>query len=162
MQGDDGKISDGDRNGRREILPLLWQGEDEGMKYDDETLFFLARLLKYKAMEEGWAITEMLFEIPADMYDPTKSTLLGIRVIRGRTEYLRLMVAYDERNFARESEEKATANEILKKQRIADEIAEEICDHYCRFPREWDEEKEGISLAESDICRNCPIGKGNA
>lgn len=37
------------------------------------------------------------------------------------------------------------------------EIAELFCDQYCRYPREWDEEKEGIALCDSDVCKNCPI-----
>jgi len=37
--------------------------------------------------------------------------------------------------------------------------AETFCDHYCRYPFEWDEEKEGCALAESDICKNCPLEK---
>lgn len=49
---------------------------------------------------------------------------------------------------------------------ITQEQAEAFCDHYCRFPREYDEEAHGIPLAESHICKNCPlslaeIGGGN-
>ena len=36
---------------------------------------------------------------------------------------------------------------------------ETFCDHYCRYPFEWDEEKEGCALAESDICKYCPLEK---
>lgn len=32
-----------------------------------------------------------------------------------------------------------------------------VCDHYCRFPREYDEDLHGIPLAESEICKNCPL-----
>ena len=32
-----------------------------------------------------------------------------------------------------------------------------LCDHYCRFPREYDEELHGVPLAESHICKNCPL-----
>ena len=40
-----------------------------------------------------------------------------------------------------------------------EEIAGEFCDGYCKYPDAWDEEKEGCELSESDICKNCPIGK---
>ena len=37
-----------------------------------------------------------------------------------------------------------------------DELAA-VCDHYCRFPREYDEDLHGIPLAESEICKKCPL-----
>lgn len=37
-------------------------------------------------------------------------------------------------------------------------LGEIMCDEYCRYPRSYDEEAEGISLAESDICKECPLG----
>ena len=37
------------------------------------------------------------------------------------------------------------------------DIAEEICNDYCKYPDTWDEEKEGCELSESDICNNCPL-----
>jgi len=37
-----------------------------------------------------------------------------------------------------------------------EKIAESICDEFCRFPREWDEDKEGITL-EDGMCRYCPL-----
>ena len=39
------------------------------------------------------------------------------------------------------------------------EIAETMCNEYCKYPHIWDEEKEGIELAESEICANCPLNK---
>lgn len=36
------------------------------------------------------------------------------------------------------------------------EIAEEFCDKYCKYPTIWDEEKDG-ELSESEICKNCPL-----
>ena len=38
-------------------------------------------------------------------------------------------------------------------------IAEEVCNNYCKYPEQWDEEKEGIELSESDICANCPLSR---
>jgi hypothetical protein len=35
--------------------------------------------------------------------------------------------------------------------------AESFCDYYCRFPRIYDEERHGLPLAESSICKNCPL-----
>ena len=46
--------------------------------------------------------------------------------------------------------------------RIAEEIEEtktDFCDHYCKHPYIWDEEKEGCELCESEICKNCPLGR---
>jgi len=40
-----------------------------------------------------------------------------------------------------------------------EEIAEQICDEYCRYPLQWDEEEEGIPLSDSEICRNCPLNR---
>ena len=40
---------------------------------------------------------------------------------------------------------------------ILNEIAEDICEHYCKYPEQWDEEKEGCELCESDLCKNCPL-----
>ena len=39
------------------------------------------------------------------------------------------------------------------------DIAEEICNDYCKYPGIWDEEKEGCELCESDICVKCPINR---
>jgi len=38
------------------------------------------------------------------------------------------------------------------------EILEEICDHYCRFPYEWDEDEKGETLIDA-ICVHCPLNK---
>ena len=40
-----------------------------------------------------------------------------------------------------------------------EQIAEEFCNNYCKYPDIWDEEKEGCELSESDICANCPMSK---
>ncbi|MCR5755530.1 MAG: hypothetical protein K6G30_12065 [Acetatifactor sp.] len=39
-----------------------------------------------------------------------------------------------------------------------EEIAEDFCTHYCKYPDNWDYEKDG-ELSESNICNNCPIGR---
>ena len=38
-------------------------------------------------------------------------------------------------------------------------VKEDICNHYCKYPDTWDEEKEGIELCDSDICRDCPLNR---
>lgn len=43
--------------------------------------------------------------------------------------------------------------------RTIEQVWREICDNYCRCPREWDEEKEGQELYTSEICANCPLNK---
>ena len=37
------------------------------------------------------------------------------------------------------------------------DIVSEFCDKYCKYPEQWDEEKEGVQLSESEICKNCPL-----
>lgn len=47
------------------------------------------------------------------------------------------------------------------KERITEqleEIAGEICNNYCKYPDQWDEEKDG-DLSESDICKDCPLSR---
>lgn len=39
---------------------------------------------------------------------------------------------------------------------ILEEIAAKICDEYCKYPDQWNEEKNG-PLCESDVCVNCPL-----
>lgn len=38
-----------------------------------------------------------------------------------------------------------------------EDIANDFCRNYCKWPDEWDEIKEGCELSESDICANCPL-----
>ena len=40
---------------------------------------------------------------------------------------------------------------------LLEEIKEAMCDDYCRYPREWNREAEGMELDESDICSTCPL-----
>ena len=42
---------------------------------------------------------------------------------------------------------------------ILEEVKEQMCDDYCRYPRDWDEEGEGMELIYSDICTNCPLNR---
>lgn len=37
-------------------------------------------------------------------------------------------------------------------------VAAEICDHYCKYPHTWDEELEGSTLIDT-VCKNCPLSK---
>jgi hypothetical protein len=52
---------------------------------------------------------------------------------------------------------------IMERQKTVPEIIEEIktqiCEDYCRYPRDWDEIEEGMELIDSDICTNCPLGR---
>ena len=43
--------------------------------------------------------------------------------------------------------------------KILEEIASEICEHYCKYPDIWDEEKEGCDLSESEFCQECPLSR---
>ena len=40
-----------------------------------------------------------------------------------------------------------------------EDVAQEICDSYCKYPEQWDAEKEGMELIDSDICMNCPLNR---
>ena len=40
---------------------------------------------------------------------------------------------------------------------VIEEVKAMICDKYCKYPEQWDEETEGRPLWESDICENCPL-----
>ena len=46
-----------------------------------------------------------------------------------------------------------TVTDIIEMVKVA------ICEDYCRYPQEWDEEKEGVELYESKICENCPLNR---
>lgn len=40
------------------------------------------------------------------------------------------------------------------------EIVEQICNHYCKYPYEWDpEEHDGQELFDSEICQTCPLNR---
>lgn len=41
---------------------------------------------------------------------------------------------------------------------IIDEVRERMCNEYCKYPYEWDEEKQG-ELSESEICASCPLNR---
>ena len=47
----------------------------------------------------------------------------------------------------------STVSETLEEVKVA------ICEDYCRYPREWDEEAEGMELYESEICEKCPLNR---
>jgi len=42
---------------------------------------------------------------------------------------------------------------------LLEQIAEEFCINYCKYPGIWDAEKEGCELSESDVCNQCPINR---
>lgn len=47
-----------------------------------------------------------------------------------------------------------TASEIIE------EVKTDICNHYCKYPDTWDEEKEGCELIDSTICsKECPLNR---
>ena len=39
------------------------------------------------------------------------------------------------------------------------EVVDVMCDKYCKWPDEWNEEAKGMELSESDICLNCPLNR---
>ena len=40
-----------------------------------------------------------------------------------------------------------------------EDIKEQICNHYCKWPILWDEEIEGCELSESKWCAECPLNR---
>ena len=40
-----------------------------------------------------------------------------------------------------------------------EEVKDEICRHYCKWPVLWDEEIEGCELSESKWCAECPLNR---
>lgn len=42
---------------------------------------------------------------------------------------------------------------------IIEEVKYRMCNDYCRYPNEWDEEKEGKDLSESIYCMVCPLNR---
>ena len=42
---------------------------------------------------------------------------------------------------------------------ILEDVVEDICQHYCKYPELWDEEAAGVELSESDICAACPLNR---
>lgn len=40
---------------------------------------------------------------------------------------------------------------------ILQNVTEEMCAHYCKYPDIWDTEAAGYELCESDICKSCPM-----
>ena len=58
--------------------------------------------------------------------------------------------------------ETATGCEKFEPQTIPqllEEVVSEMCNRYCKYPQEWDEEAEGCELSESDVCANCPLNR---
>ena len=61
-------------------------------------------------------------------------------------------------------EEQACAPEIGEEPPILTninlvEVADAICDKYCKYPDTWDAEAEGKELSESEICQKCPLNR---
>ena len=42
---------------------------------------------------------------------------------------------------------------------ILEDIANDMCNNYCKYPDIYDEQKEGVELCESEICANCPLNR---
>lgn len=42
---------------------------------------------------------------------------------------------------------------------ILQDVVEEMCSKYCKWPDLWDDSMEDCELCESSICQNCPLNK---
>lgn len=43
-------------------------------------------------------------------------------------------------------------------QQIQD-VVDDMCTNYCKYPETRDEEAEGCDLSESEVCANCPLSR---
>ena len=39
------------------------------------------------------------------------------------------------------------------------EVVDDMCQNYCKWPDTYEEEMEGCELSESSICANCPLNR---
>ena len=42
---------------------------------------------------------------------------------------------------------------------ILEQVKEEICNDYCKWPDTYNEEAEGCELIDSEHCQNCPLNQ---
>ena len=40
---------------------------------------------------------------------------------------------------------------------VLQDIANVMCDKYCKYPDLWDEDVMGAPLQDSEVCKNCPL-----
>ena len=40
---------------------------------------------------------------------------------------------------------------------MIEKVKEDICNDYCKYPNEWDEEEQGVELCDSEVCASCPL-----
>lgn len=40
-----------------------------------------------------------------------------------------------------------------------EEVKVQMCEDFCRYPLEWNEEEQGVELCESEHCQNCPLNR---
>lgn len=40
---------------------------------------------------------------------------------------------------------------------LVEEVAEIMCDRYCKYPASWDADLMGYEISESNICASCPM-----
>lgn len=43
--------------------------------------------------------------------------------------------------------------------KILEDVVGEMCSKYCKYPEQWDEEAEGMELADSEHCQKCPLNR---
>ena len=61
------------------------------------------------------------------------------------------------RSFTRETEGSMSMTTTVSL--ILEEIKTEMCEKYCKYPYNWDEEVMGYELCESEVCANCPLSR---
>ena len=50
------------------------------------------------------------------------------------------------------------ADEMTKDsdKKVVESVKEAMCERFCKYPNEWNAEKEGCELSESILCKACP------
>lgn len=89
-----------------------------------------------------------------DNYEPKEKEMTIAEAVH--TLRMRLPVGYSQ------TEEAAhyVVKEIVEERAIAldNKDISRFCDDFCRYPREYDEEKEGEYMTEK-VCSTCPLGR---
>lgn len=42
---------------------------------------------------------------------------------------------------------------------IMEQVIQEMCDHYCKYPAIWDREHPGEDMPEDGPCLDCPLNR---
>lgn len=95
-----------------------------------------------------WTVGAPFFKISDDRMHIVHCMVCGVQIIPQAENWDR---AVEKVNMRAPVEEKSISD-------IVEEIKMDICDHYCKWPNEWDEE-ELSKILEDGKCADCPLSK---